>query len=241
MEVTKNDRVGSIVAKDYRTSDVFVKYKIDFCCGGGITLEEACRKNSLDAQEVVDALAAKLKSAGENTDYLEMSSDELIEFILKHHHAYVEENIPYLRFYVEKIANVHGSRHPELLELKNILMDALEKLELHMKKEELMLFPYIKQIQNAINQDESVLKPAFETVDNPIAVMNEEHDFEGEAFRKMRDLTNDFRPPEDACTTYQIAFKKLAEFEADLHKHVHLENNILFPKAQLLESQIRFN
>ena len=162
----------------------------------------------------------------------------LSDYIYHNHHTYVEKTIPELKQYLHKISRVHGENHPELIEVYELFCESADDLTLHMKKEELILFPYFKQLAKAEKDGSRVMATQFKTVESPISMMHQEHDNEGSRFRKIAELTNDYTPPADACMTYRVAFSMLQEFEADLHKHIHLENNILFKRAIKLENNL---
>ncbi len=239
MEQTMEKTVGQIVAEDYRTAQVFKNHKIDFCCKGNRSIQEVAEKNNLDAEVLLKELEeVQQQSQGEYTNFESWSLDLLADYIEKKHHRYVEERIPVLKQYLDKLCKVHGQRHPELLEISAHFYASAGELAMHMKKEELVLFPWIRKMINGKLRDQSVEVPHFGTVKNPIQMMMQEHDNEGERFRTIASLSNDYTPPADACNTYRVAFSLLNEFEEDLHTHIHLENNILFPKAELLEKEI---
>ncbi|WP_047414459.1 iron-sulfur cluster repair di-iron protein [Cellulophaga sp. Hel_I_12] len=239
MKQTLERNIGEIVAKDYRTAAVFGKFGIDFCCNGRRSIEQACSEKQLNASLVYEALEAIENSNTEDLDdYKTWALDVLATHIEKTHHAYVEETIPVLLQYLEKINNVHGARHPELQKVFDLFRASAGELTMHMKKEELILFPYVKTMVASKKHGEALKTPAFGTVQNPIQSMMQEHDNEGERFRKIEDITNGYQTPKDACATYQVAFSLLKEFKDDLHLHIHLENNILFPKAELLEKEL---
>jgi regulator of cell morphogenesis and NO signaling len=230
--------IGQYVADDFRTAAIFSKYKIDFCCNGNRTVEEACDKKGIDSNQLIDELNQVLNSKGAETiDYKSWPLDLLAEYIEKKHHRYVEEKIPVLRQFLDKLCRVHGERHPELFKINELFTASAGELASHMKKEELILFPFIKKMMKAKLEDGVVQSPQFGTVENPIAMMMEEHDNEGARFREIDALTNNYTPPVDACNTYKVTFAMLDEFEKDLHLHIHLENNILFPEAIKLEQQ----
>jgi len=230
--------IGQYVADDFRTAAIFSKYKIDFCCNGNRTIEEACDKKGIDSNLLMDELNQVLNSKGAETiDYKSWPLDLLAEYIEKKHHRYVEEKTPVLRQFLDKLCRVHGERHPELFKINELFTASAGELASHMKKEELILFPFIKKMVNAKLEDQTVQSPQFGTVENPIAMMMEEHDNEGARFREIDALTNNYTPPADACNTYKVTFAMLEEFEKDLHLHIHLENNILFPEAIKLEQQ----
>jgi regulator of cell morphogenesis and NO signaling len=229
-------QIGEFVAEDFRTAAVFTKYKIDFCCNGNRTVEEACNKKGIDSNRLIDELNAVLNTATNQTiDYKSWPLDLLAEYIEKKHHRYVEEKIPVLRQFLDKLCRVHGERHPELFKINELFTASAGELAAHMKKEELILFPFIKKMVKAKMENGAIQSPSFGTVENPIAMMMHEHDTEGERFREIAELTDDYNPPADACNTYRVTFAMLDEFEKDLHLHIHLENNILFPGALKLE------
>ncbi|EOZ96864.1 Nitric oxide-dependent regulator DnrN or NorA [Indibacter alkaliphilus LW1] len=233
MEAIEKRKVGGIVAENFRTAKVFTEYGIDFCCKGGISLEAACEKNGVPVQHLVDDLM-KVASTAPESKYTSLSISDLIDHIISVHHSYVENNIPPLKAYLQKLALVHGERHPELHQIKELFFEASDGLTVHMKKEELVLFPYIKAMQASDENGFPLSAPHFGHIDNPIAMMEHEHDTEGERFRQISQLSDGYNAPADGCQTYRVAFAMLKEFEEDLHTHIHLENNILFPKAKAL-------
>lgn len=238
MNALEQITVGEFVAGDFRTAAVFSKYGIDFCCKGNRTLEEVCEKKGLDVHSIQDELNAVLESKSDNNiDFKSWPIDLLIDYIEKTHHRYVEEKSTALLFYLDKLCKVHGQRHPELFEIGLHFKICATELAQHMKKEELILFPFVKKMFNALRDRESIEQPHFGTVNNPIAMMQDEHENEGERFRVIAKLTDNYNPPVDACETYRVTFAMLKEFEQDLHKHIHLENNIVFPKAQAMETK----
>ena len=237
MATIAEKKVGKIVAENFRTAKVFTEYGIDFCCKGAVKLSDACSTRGLDIEEVVEKLEVIMQVA-DKSPYQEMSLSQLIDHIVNVHHKYVEETIPALKFYLEKIERVHGDRHPELTAVRQEFFEAADALTIHMKKEEFVLFPYIKAMEEAKQSDFPLSKPHFGHIENPIAMMEDEHDTEGERFRRIDSLTQGYTPPVDACQTYRVAFSMLQEFEQDLHTHIHLENNVLFPKAMVLYSEL---
>ncbi|MDO7171092.1 iron-sulfur cluster repair di-iron protein [Mariniflexile sp. AS56] len=231
-------QIGQFVTDDFRTAAVFSNFGIDFCCKGHRTVEEVCEKKGIDANDLLDKLQAILSSkTGETIDYKSWPLDLLAEYIEKKHHRYVEEKIPVLRQFLDKLCKVHGDRHPELFKINELFSTSAGELASHMKKEELILFPFVKRMVKAKLEAGAIQSPQFGTVENPIAMMMHEHDTEGERFRHIAELTNNYNPPADACNTYKVTFAMLNEFEKDLHLHIHLENNILFPEAIKLEQQ----
>lgn len=238
MNITNGTVVGELVASDYRTASIFKQKGIDFCCNGNRSIAQACEKKKLDS----DALIAELTEAtrqheGGSIDYQSWPLDLLADYVEKKHHRYVDTKIREITPFLYKVARVHGDRHPELLEVEKLFNESAHDLSDHMNKEESILFPYIRNLVQA-KQDSTYVHAPFGTVENPIRVMMHEHDAEGERFRKIAELTDDYNPPADACSTYRVTFSMLKEFEDDLHLHIHLENNILFPKSIKLEESL---
>ncbi len=240
MEATINgiesQSIGQLVAEDFRTAEVFKKFNIDFCCGGKRTVEEVCQEKGIDLGEVVNSLAAiDQTKADDRANFQTMSLDKLCHHIINTHHTYVLGSIDFLSEIGKKVVQVHGESSPELLEIYHLLNTVFEELHSHMHKEEAILFPYVEQLAVANRFNQTVSPPAFGSIINPISVMEEEHEFAGNALKDIKRLTNDYQPPEHACNSYRVFFAKMEEFENDLHQHVHLENNILFPRAIALE------
>lgn len=230
--------IGSIVAGNYRTADVFKKYGIDFCCKGGRRLEDVCKEKNLDflaiTQEVVERMENTIPI--EEDMYRSMELDELAEHIEQVHHKYVRDNVQVLLSYLHKINSVHGARHQELTEIYSLFEGCALELTQHMVKEETILFPSIKKLAVAFRDGTTGIKPFFfGALSNPIGMMEDEHVAEGERFFRIAKLSSNFTVPADGCTTYQVAFRKLKEFQDDLFQHIHLENNILFPGALKME------
>ena len=237
MDITSDNIVGEIVAKDYRAASVFKSHKIDFCCNGNRSLADVCETGKVDTTQLIEELeTATTKAEQQTTDYKSWDNDLLADYIEKKHHRYVEKKIPELRAFLGKVASVHGERHPELIEIEQLFDASANELQSHMKKEEMIVFPYVRSMAANTN----LKQPHFGTVQNPIQMMMHEHDTEGERFRKISELSNNYTPPFDACTTYKVAFAMLKEFEEDLHLHIHLENNILFPKAIAAEQKLNY-
>lgn len=242
MNTLEHLTIGEWVAEDYRTASVFSKYGIDFCCKGNITLEEVCDEKGIDSIEVQHEIDIILNTkTTHDIDFKSWPIDLLIDYIEKVHHRYVEEKSAVLLLYLDKLCKVHGKNHSELFEITEHFKTSTGELAQHMKKEELVLFPFIKKLFNALRTNTAIEHPHFGTVNNPIAMMMNEHDAEGERFREIAKLTNNYNPPTDACETYKVTFAMLKEFEQDLHKHIHLENNIVFPKAKEMETKLNLN
>ncbi|MGD8428350.1 MAG: iron-sulfur cluster repair di-iron protein, partial [Balneolaceae bacterium] len=215
---------------------VFRNFGLDFCCGGKKTLMEACKKKNIDVEKVKKELLTLNSNDSDQHNYNSWSLDFLVDYIVNNHHRFVRQKLPEIEFYAHKVAKVHGKRHEELKEIEREFLMIKDELLNHMDKEELMLFPYIKQlVEFDKNRQKVDSKPQFKRAANPIRMMEEEHDEVGRAMAKIQRLSNNFTPPKDACATYQVLFQNLEGFQKDMHKHVHLENNILFPKAIELE------
>lgn len=241
MEVQKNQIIGELVAQDYRSASVFKKYGIDFCCQGNRTISDACNAKEMDVEVVLNDLNdidnANVSNSG-GIDFKSWPLDLLADYIEKTHHRYAEDKSIEIIPYLTKICEVHGENHPELHEIKELFELVAGNLAQHMKKEELVLFPYIRKMEKAKRGGELLEKPSFGSIENPINQMELEHSAEGDRFRNIERLSNNYTPPVDACNTYRVTFAMLKEFEDDLHLHIHLENNILFPKSILLEKQL---
>jgi len=236
----KDDTIGEIVTKDYRKAQVFKSFGIDFCCGGKKTIAEVCKTKGIDPEKVEKALGSIMdEPPASQNDYLKWNLSFLTDYIINIHHQYVKDNTAFIKELANKVAGVHGEQHPEAIRIAHIFSLVADDLMLHLKKEEQILFPFIKELVNVQTNGGELEKSAFGDVTNPIQVMEAEHEQAGEALQTIRDLTNNFTLPEDACNSYMILYKKLDEYESDLHRHVHLENNVLFRKAILLEDQLR--
>ena len=235
MHFTGETTVGSIVAEDFRTAAVFHEFGIDFCCGGRRTLADACRERDVEPASVLSALSRSCSVPGIAPRFDEWSPETLIGYIVGTHHAYVRQAMPLLIAHTQKLAAAHGTRHPELHEVARLMQQVAGEMSSHMIKEEQILFPYIAAAAESVEHGTPAPASPFGSIDNPIAMMEAEHDAAGEAMASMRSLTGGFVPPPDGCTTYRVALQELEAFERDLHTHVHLENNILFPRARRLE------
>jgi regulator of cell morphogenesis and NO signaling len=194
----------------------------------------------IDSSDLLKNINSILSAQRENTvDYNAWPMDLLADYIQKKHHAYVEEKTPVLQRYLDKLCKVHGNQHPELFAIAGHFNESAKALAAHMKKEELVLFPYVRKLENAEKNNEAAPVAFFGTVTNPIQMMTHEHDIEGDRFRDIAELSDNYTPPADACNTYRVTYSLLKEFEQDLHVHIHLENNILFPRAINAERKLR--
>ena len=221
--------LGEIVTEDFRSAALFKKAGLDFCCGGKKSLESACAEKKQDPEYLVNQLLELEKSGiDKGHNYGEWSPSFLSDYIVNTHHKYVTKTLPDLSFFTKKISDVHGERHKELYDVADLFSKINNELLQHLKNEETVLFPAIKQVQENNT-------PAIKTViSSEIERMTGEHEFAGNAMDRIRELTGGYSVPSDACNTYAVTMKLLEEFEDDLHTHVHLENNILYPAAMKL-------
>lgn len=236
----QNKKLSQIVTENLKAAEVLENNHIDFCCGGNKTLEEACKEQDISPEVIEQQLSEVMQGSDSETEFISnLDSAELSDYIVKKHHAFVRKNIPALNKYLDKLCEVHGDNHPELHEVRESFAQASEALTSHMEKEEKILFPYVRQMVNA-KQNNEPLKISVGTVDGPIQQMLNEHETEGERFDWLTEKTNNFEVPADGCNTYQLTYNLLREFKNDLHKHIHLENNILFPDAKKLENELAY-
>lgn len=234
--ITKRS-VGSIVNDDFSTAKVFKGFGIDFCCGGAATLEDACRAAGVSVDDVVAALAAQRARAATAIPFDSWPTDLLIDYVLKIHHRNIRTKGPALLADIERVASAHGAAHPELNQLVTLFAHSLDDLESHLQKEEQVLFPYCYDLIDADMRGQSRGQMHCGTVANPIRVMLREHHDEGTRYKYIRILMKDFVAPDDACATYRLMLEELETFMDALFEHIHIENNILFPRFVELESR----
>lgn len=231
MENINTQTLASIVTKSSASVPVFEKYSLDFCCNGKRTLEEACNSKGLSVNEIAAELILQMQPRASNQlPFEEMTAEQMISYILIHHHFYVKQSMPQIIFHVEKVVNKHGERFPYMVEVLQLFREIQEEMTAHMQKEEVILFPRIKEIET-LHTEGNLSDAARIAIAGPISVMMAEHDHAGNLLYRIRELTNNYQAPEGACTTFKVSLTELKEFEEDLHKHVHLENNHLFIKA----------
>ncbi|MGA7850270.1 MAG: iron-sulfur cluster repair di-iron protein [Terriglobales bacterium] len=238
MSFTTEKTVRELALENPAATRVFEKLGIDYCCGGNKTLEEVCRAANLNTKHVLDSLEMTEQSARavhEDNNWQTRALADLIAHIKSTHHKYTREEIARLGPLFDKVCCVHGRNHPELLQIRGIFQGLTQELTTHLMKEEMVLFPYIVRMEEATIEKEPIVPAAFGTVQNPISMMEHEHGSAGNALRVMRQASNGYAAPADACLSYQTLYKALAAFETDLHQHIHLENNILFPRAVAME------
>lgn len=231
-----NKRVGELVVEEPGRSRIFERFSIDYCCGGKKTLADACKATGASPDAVIDALTHPDISGQSQpeADWSNARMSELIDHILTKHHAYLRTELPRLSEMGAKVARVHGDRFDWLSECHRVFEGLRAELEQHMMKEEQVLFPMIRQMEAT----GATATSHCGNLQNPISVMEHEHDIAGQALARLRELTGAFVPPDDACNTFRAWLHGLAELESDLHEHIHEENNILFPTAQKLASQL---
>jgi regulator of cell morphogenesis and NO signaling len=239
MTLDSNKTVRELAVEVPSATRVFEKLGIDYCCGGGKKLNEACDQAKLAVNQVLRDLEQAEKARQErqesSTDWNSEPLADVIAHIVKKHHAYVLTEIASLSHLAEKVSSKHGPAHPETVKVNELFELLANELTMHLMKEEQILFPYIVRLEESSIEKTPVIPSCFGTVQNPIQMMVMEHDNAGEVLRELRAVTSDYKFPEDACTSYRTLYTGLLEFEADLHQHIHLENNILFPRAIAME------
>lgn len=227
--------VGELVADDFRIAGVFEKHGIDFCCGGRISIAEICREKGLDPTPLLQEIAeVKNTPVDRSHNYSAWALPFLADYIVNTHHSYLNENTAQIVAYSNKIAEVHGGHHPEVIEIATIFAKIATDMTAHLREEEEVLFPAIKRIDAARRAGNTPEALDMETIQSTLIRLDREHQEIGDAIHAIRHLAKGYAIPEDVCNTFAVTYRKLQEFEDDLHKHVHLENNILFPKAAQL-------
>lgn len=240
MSQYSNQTVGTIAAENPGAVRVFEAAGIDYCCGGKLPLETACERANVPVERVLRMLL-EIESSQQDQDvrdWKQASTAELVSHIVEKHHGFIRREIPRLEALLVKVNGRHGAQHRELAEIQELFIAAAQELQAHLLKEERVLFPHIEALEAAIRFQRPAPRGCFPSVEFPIARMLADHDDAGELFARIKRLSNDYVPPEDACQSYRALYGGLAGFEQDLHRHVHLENNILFPQAIELERGI---
>jgi len=232
-------KVKDIVTQNFHVSELFEKLGIDFCCNGNRPLREALEEKQISNERFLEELNKVNQSISSDSErYSEWDLNFLAQYIVNNHHAYVKNAIPQITAHLEKVFNAHGRKYLYISEVRNEFNLVANEMTSHMAKEERILFPLIRYLVETKTLGEKPKSAGYGTIKNPIRQMEAEHVSAGGAMEKIRALTNNYSLPQDACTTFQITYKELDEFEKDLHKHVHLENNILFPRAIELENAL---
>jgi regulator of cell morphogenesis and NO signaling len=220
--------LAQIVNENHKAATIFKKYELDFCCRGKRSLQVACKEGQLPAETIAEELSLAL-NGNESTpvDFDKLSLTELADHIVLTHHSYTKKELPQIFYYLQKVSSKHGDRHNELYAIFQKFSELKDDMETHMQKEELILFPQIKELENTTHRS----RHGAINIGIPITVMEDEHEHAGNLLKEIRNLSDNYNPPADACTTYRLGFAALQAFEEDLHRHVHLENNVLFPRA----------
>jgi regulator of cell morphogenesis and NO signaling len=239
MPLTTIKTVRDYAIETPQTIPVFEKLGIDYCCGGNRPLDEACAAANLNLDQVLKQIENVVAEPARPSDRELRSGSmaELIAHIVRTHHVYVRTQIPEVERLMDKVYTKHGANHPELTAVRNMFHDLGQELTTHLMKEENILFPYVERMEDSVIGREPVLPPPFGTVQNPVRMMEHEHDNAGIALRSLRETTNGYEPPADACTSFRALYTALENFEKDLHQHIHLENNVLFPRAVEMEAK----
>lgn len=238
MENIDEKTVAEIVTENIRTADVFKKNGIDFCCGGNVNVKDVCAKKGVDYSKIKEDILNIGKAPATGHDFNSWDLDFLADYIVNTHHKYVAEANQLIRQYAERVAKVHGHHYTEVVEINNLFHDLSNELNMHMHKEENVLFPFIKAIGKAKKEGTPIAPPPFGTIQNPINMMEAEHTDAGDILRQIAELSNNYTPPAGACNTFRALYSKLEEYQNDLFQHIHLENNILFPKAIKFEQEL---
>jgi len=224
--------LAEIVKTDHRAVTIFEKYSLDFCCKGKRTLADACSEKGLSPDEIATEINSFIKTGNVTpAPFSDMTAEQLVAYIVNRHHAYVKEAMPQIHIHAERVAMKHGDRFPYMIDVFRLFSEIRNEMTMHMHKEEMILFPAITKVEKAIS-NKGILNGELHIIRGAIQVMESEHDSAGEIMFKIRELTNGYEEPEGACTTFRISLAELKAFEEDLHQHVHLENNILFPMAK---------
>ena len=239
MAIATTKTVGELAVEIPNATREFEKLGIDYCCGGSRTLGEACAEAKISVDEALDRLQKSMTAAPPSTgqDWQNQPLADLIGHITSTHHVFVREECPRIEALAAKVVSVHGKNHPELLQVQELFAALAEELRVHLMKEEQVLFPYVSRMEESVLSGEPVPPAMFGTVVNPVRMMMQEHDGAGDVLRSLRTVTKDYTLPEDACISYRTLYQAMQEFEADLHQHIHLENNILFPRAVAMEAR----
>jgi regulator of cell morphogenesis and NO signaling len=239
MAISATQTVRELATAVPNATRVFENLGIDYCCGGGKSLADACAQAKLSLSDVLQSLEQggnnALPAAGEQPGFAEATLGELVSHIVSTHHSYVKQEIPRIQKLLSRVVAVHGRNHIELLEIQQVFAGLAAELTSHMMKEEMVLFPYVVQVEEATQSRRHAPRAPFGTVSNPVQMMEMEHESAGQALRKLQSLTSNYTAPADGCFTYNTVFTAMKDFEADLHQHIHLENNLLFPRAIAME------
>jgi regulator of cell morphogenesis and NO signaling len=234
MEIKADTTIGTIVRHNYNISRLFEKRRIDYCCGGDKTLEQACNETNVDLHQIKSEIEELILLEDWDSQYLQgLSPGALCDYIVNRHHQYIQVNAPLIQQRLQKLIDVHSSQHSQLFEIKRLFDEAVDKLIIHMKKEELLFFPFIKTLYKDVKKRSNISVNTSE-LEELLEQLESDHNTEGKRFQSIAILTNQYHIPSDGCHTFEVTYRALEDFEKDLHRHIHLENNILFPKIVTL-------
>ena len=237
MDFNSETKIRDIALSNPAARQVLEDAGLDYCCGGGKPLHEACLHVNVSSEEILNRSRENAKGTGpEDLNWMTAPLCELTRHIREKHHRYVREAIPRTQALSDKVATKHGGNHAELVDIGKLFAEVGREMIMHMQKEAQILFPYLDALERAVSANGSVEPPFFQTVKSPIHAMMKEHDAAGDLVKQIRSLTSEYTPPGDACASFRALYESLREFEADLHKHVHIENNVLFPRAVEMEA-----
>ena len=238
IENIEGKTLSEIVTNDFRAAAIFEKYGLDFCCHGNKPFSDAVSEKQIQSETLLADLAEALQTNDTSMiDFNTMELDSLVEYIIETHHSFVREKLPFITELGNKVVNAHGDRHPEVKEIARLFSEVKGELDGHLIKEEKILFPQIKMLADVKRGKTEYVRPPFGSLANPIRVMEAEHENAGAVYESIKQLTQKYTPPADACNTYKVYYAELENFENDLHRHIHLENNILFPKSIAFEKE----
>lgn len=231
--------LSAIVNEQFQAASVFEKYHLDYCCKGKRSLQQACEEQNVPVSNIVKDLENIFSKTTNALDFKNIKLNELSEYIVNTHHTYVKKEMPQIISYLQKVASKHGNRHPELYKIAELFTEIFNEMTAHMHKEETILFPRIKLLEQNGSEPIPFAAKAVGYLTLPIIKMENEHEDAGNKLNEIRILSNNYTPPADSCTTFKLLYASLQAFEIDLHHHVNLENSILFPKALMLEKEIQ--
>ncbi len=237
MEINEKTTIGRIVRHNYNTSRLFEKWRIDFCCGGDKTLEQACNERNVDLDQLKSEIEELIMLEDWDSQYLEgLAPRALCDYIVNRHHQYIQVNAPLIKQRLQKLIEVHSNQHSQLFEIQRLFDEAVDKLIIHLKKEELLFFPFIITLYKEVKRGNDISVNTSE-LEELLLQLESDHDAEGKRFQSIAILTNQYQIPSGGCHTFEVTYRALEDFEKDLHRHIHLENNILFPKiAKMIKS-----
>ncbi len=238
MRIPENKTVADLVIENSNTAPVFKKHGINFCCGGALKVKRAAEEAKTAYDKLEEDLLSVENNCSAKTGYNHWDLDRLTHHITEVHHAYIRKNVPLLTKESARVVRKYGNDHPELIQIQRLFAELAIELSRHTRKEELVVFPFIRDLVQAEKKERRLAIPEFGSLANPVRMMEEDHREVGSTFRRIAVLSKAYTPPADACNTFRAYYAKLDEFEQDLNQHMHLENNILFPRALALEKTL---